>query len=101
MLTLLIALGAAVATPQDQVPPSRPIALPMNRREWDAMTPAERNRYARITVQALRRSPAFSRCQDLDPDLLEIRISELTEEGGPLMMGVAIAAYTMCDKVDR
>lgn len=93
MLAILIPI--ALASAQDATP--RPISIPTSVQSWTEMTDAQRNRYARVTVQALRRSPAFSSCQALDADLLELKITEHAEPGSPLIMAVAAAAYAICE----
>lgn len=97
MLGLLIATALA-ATATDTGPARPLVAVPMTKPAWDAMTPAQRRRYAQATVDALRRSRAFASCEALSADALEIRIDEAAASGEPLIMAVAAAAYTICDE---
>lgn len=100
MLSVIIPL-IIQAAPVQQSPiiEAQPVSVPMTRLAWDSLTSEQKVRYSTISVQALKRSPMFMRCDALNPDTLEIKINEIAEEGSPLMMGVALAAYTLCDEV--
>lgn len=94
VLTIIL-LQAAAAAPKPAAPL---VSIPMTRPAWDSMTDSQRHRYAQVTVDALRRSPEFRRCDALSADMLEVKIAEIATTGEPLIMAVASAAYTICDQ---
>jgi len=98
VLAILIPL-LTLAAAQDATP--KPVSIPTSVQSWTDMTDAQRSRYARITVEALKRNPMFARCDALDADVLEIRVSEMAEPGSPLIMAVAGAAYAICSEVPK
>lgn len=74
-----------------------PVSVPMNRSTWDGMTYDQKQRYALVTVQALKLNPTFAECSSLDPEALHEGIDKVAERDAPLMMGVAMVAYSLCD----
>lgn len=101
-MQIILAVMLATAAPVVHDKPSRAqgVTVPMGNSSWEAMTSKQRDRYARVTVEALRLNPRFSSCQWMTEKAMRNAIDVFHKEGEPLMMTITIAAIGLCPAGD-
>lgn len=95
LILMMAALQAATATaPAPDF--SKAVPVPMTSEVWKSMDGRQRERYADVLIQGLRRNPVMSRCVGLTPPSLAAQITTAAKSGEPLMMAEALATHALC-----